>query len=79
MASRRWLTVGRIVGGTRGYDLVEAREQGVLPPGEGFVEIQIAVDTVTEANATECGKLLVEIDAEFAEVLVVGIAEREDA
>jgi hypothetical protein len=65
---------GRIACRARGYDLGEACEQRVLPAGEGFIEIQIAIDAITEANATESSEFLVEIGAEFTEMLVVGIA-----
>lgn len=71
--------IRRIVGRACGYDLSETRKQRVLPAGEGIVEIQIAVDAITEANAAEGSKFVIEVDAEFAELLVVGIAEREDA
>ena len=64
--------------GAGGGDFVEAGVEGCLPFGEGLVEIKVAVNAFSDADAAECGEFAVEVDAEFAEVLVAGVAERKD-
>jgi hypothetical protein len=60
-------------------DFVEAGVDGGLPLGEGLVEVEVTVNSFCDANAAECGELIVEVFAESAEVLVAGVAERKDS
>lgn len=61
-----------------GSDVVEAGVDVGLPLGEGDVEIDVAVNAFGDTDATECGEFAIKVLAEFAEVLVAGITERED-
>ena len=53
-------------------------EESTLPLREGLIEIDVAVDAITDANAAERCEFLIEVNTELAEVLVVRIAKRED-
>ena len=44
---------------------------------ERLVEIDIAVHAIIDADRAERGELIVEVDAELAEVLVVRVAQRQ--
>ena len=66
-------------GGVAGGDGFEAGEERLLPGCEGCVEIEVAVDARGERLGAEGLEALVEVGAELAEVLVVGVAEGEDA
>ena len=61
-----------------GHDVLDAVVESCLPSCKGFVEFDVTVDAVAEADTAEGCELLVEVDAEFAEVLVVRVAECED-
>jgi hypothetical protein len=61
-----------------GGDVVEAGVDVGLPLGEGGVEIDVAVNAFGDTDAAECGEFAIKVLAEFAEVLVAGITERED-
>jgi hypothetical protein len=75
----RWNDGGRGcgAGGARSGDVVETGVDGGLPLGEGRVEIDVAVNPFCDADAAECREFRIEVLAEFAEVLVAGVAERK--
>jgi hypothetical protein len=61
-----------------GHFVYAAVESG-LPFGKRLVEIKVAVNAFGDTDAAECREFVVEVLAEFAEVLVAGVAEREDS
>ena len=60
-------------------DGVQTRVEPLLPMGEGVIEIYIAIDAIKEADSAKRGKFIIKVNAEFAEMLVVRVAESEYA
>ena len=65
-----------MVAGVAGF---ETREEIFLLAGEGFVDLEVALDTCIEGSRAQGLEALVEVGAELAEVLVVGVSEGKNA